>query len=482
MCAITSVLGGRPGMISGAAGATAVVTGTLVASHGPEYLFACMAMAGILQLAFGALRLGKLIRLVPRAAMLGFVNGLAIVILSAQAEHFQTASGAWMTGTPLAIMVGLVALTMLIIEVVPKVTKLIPAPLAAICSVTLLVQGIGLDTRTLGDMSSISGALPSFHLPNVPFTLDTLTLVAPFAAAVAAVGLIETLLTQNLVDELTQSRTPTHIECLAQGLGNVMNGIFGGMGGCAMIGQTMININSGGRGRLSGMTCAGCIGLFIVALSTQIEKIPLAALVGVMIKVVIDTFAWKSLTLMRKIPKTDVFVLITVSAVTVYSNLAVAVIFGVIVSALGFAYKQSKKVEAVRKVEMQGYEGNVCAVYELAGPLFFGSVLELKDKLDPYKEPEMEVILDFMNCRVWDQSALEAIDSVTSRYAEVGKRVHLRHLSRDCRYLLEKAGDLVEVNVLEDPVYGIGADYPEAIVYSFDEDSGEDSSVIKAQG
>jgi len=460
MCAITALLGGRPGMISGAAGATAVVTGSLVASHGPEYLFACMAMAGVLEMAFGALRLGKLIRLVPQPAMLGFVNGLAIVILSAQAEHFQTLNAAgqmvWLSGAPLATMTALVALTIAIITILPKITRAIPGPLVAIGAITALVQGLGIKTKTIGDLAAISGSLPAFHIPNVPFGTEALALIAPYAVAVAAVGLIESLLTQNLVDEITQTRSPTHTECLAQGLGNFVNGFFGGMGGCAMIGQTMINVNSGGRGRLSGLVCAGAIALFVVAVSSQIENIPLAALVGVMCKVVFDTFAWRSFTLMSKIPKTDAFVLVAVTASTVAFNLAVAVIFGVVISALAFAYKQSQRVVVLRKREQSGET----AVYDVQGPLFFASDLSFKEQLNPGEEERSSVVLDFMNCRVWDQSGLEAINAVVEKFAAEGKRVRLRHLSDDCRRLLTKAGDLVDVEILpDDPNYGLSVDY-----------------------
>jgi len=462
MCAVTALLGGRPGMISGAAGATAVVTGSLVASHGPEYLFACMAMAGGLQLVFGVLRLGKLIRLVPQPAMLGFVNGLAIVILSAQAEHFQTVNAAgqavWLSGAPLATMAGLVALTIGIITILPKLTRAVPAPLVAIGTVTALVQSLGIKTKTIGDLAAISGTLPVFHVPAVPFGAEAISVIAPYAAAVAAVGLIESLLTQNLVDEITQSRSPTHTECMAQGLGNVVNGFFSGMGGCAMIGQTMINMNSGGRGRLSGVVCASAIALFVVAVSSEIENIPLAALVGVMCKVVFDTFAWNSFNLLPKIPKTDAFVLVAVTASTVVFNLAVAVIFGVVISALGFAYKQSQRV-VVRRQESQGGKA---AVYAIEGPLFFGSDLSFKEQFNPADEALPAVILDFANCRVWDQSGLEAISAVAGRYADEGKQVRMRHLSDDCRRLLNKAGDMVDLEILpDDPKYGLSVDYNE---------------------
>mmetsp|Transcript_10941 Transcript_10941/g.30933 ORF Transcript_10941/g.30933 Transcript_10941/m.30933 type:complete len:611 (+) Transcript_10941:229-2061(+) len=449
MCGVVSLLGGRPGMISGAAGATAVVTGSLVASHGPQYLFACMAMAGVLQIAFGAARLGKLIRLVPRAAMLGFVNGLAIVILSAQFEHFQTVNAAGqavlLSGTPLAIMAGLTGLTIAIIAVLPRITKALPAPLAAIGIVTGLTHTLGLSTKTIGDMAAIKGTLPIFSIPNVPVGMESLSVIAPYAAAVAAVGLIETLLTQNLVDEMTQTRSSTSKESIAQGLGNVANGFFGGMGGCAMIGQTMINMNSGGRGRLSGLMCTSAIALFVVALSSQIEMIPLAALVGVMMKVVYDTFAWESLTMMRKIPKTDAFVLAAVTVTTVMTNLAVAVILGVIISALGFAYKQSNQIAAVRTVEE--VNGVRSAVYSLQGPLFFGTVMDLKEDLDPSEESEKAVVLDFQRCKLCDQSGMEALDSISSRFSDAGISVTVRNLSGDCRVLLEKADDLVDVDV-----------------------------------
>ncbi len=455
---ITAIFGGRPGMISGATGALAVVMVTLVADHGVEYLFATVVLMGILQVLAGALHLGKFIRLVPHPVMLGFVNGLAIVIFLAQLGQFKIegtdGQWEWMSGNQLYLMLGLVLATMVIIKYLPKITTLIPAPLAAIAVISLIVIYGGLDTRTVGDMASIAGGLPEFHIPAVPLTWDTLYIIFPYAIVLAAIGLIESLLTLTLVAELTETHGRSSKECMAQGAANIATGFFGGMGGCAMIGQSMINVNSGGRGRLAGISAALFLLSFILFASPLIEQIPLAALVGVMFMVVVGTFEWSSFRILHKIPRTDAFVLILVSGVTVISDLAIAVVVGVIVSALVFAWKAAKRVEATSKILPNGSK-----VYLLHGPLFFGSIASFKEIFDPKNDPD-DVIIDFVESRVWDHSGLEAIDALAERYLRAGKQLHLRHLSPDCKILLEKAGSMVEVNVIEDPHYGLVVDYP----------------------
>jgi len=453
---IAAVVGGRPGMISGATGALAVVMVSLVADHGVQYLFATVILMGLIQIVVGLLRLGKFIRMVPHPVMLGFVNGLAIVIFLAQLQSFQVsdASGQshWLAGNTLYIMLALVALTMFIIQYLPKLTKAIPSSLAAILVVTLIVIGLDLPSRTVGDMASIAGGLPEFNIPSVPFTWDTLRIILPYSIILAAIGLIESLLTLSLIDELTDTRGRGNKECVGQGVANTVTGFFGGMGGCAMIGQSMININSGGRGRLSGIAAALFLLIFILFASGLIEMIPLAALTGVMFMVVIGTFEWSSLRIMGKIPRADAFVLILVSGVTVATDLAIAVVVGVIVSALVFAWEHAKHIS------VQSYENEAGdKVYELYGPLFFASVNNFQDLFDPQNDSN-DVIVEFQHSRVVDHSAIEAIDTLAERYMNAGKRLHLRHLSVECQQLLEKAGDLVEVNVIEDPHYHVADD------------------------
>jgi SulP family sulfate permease len=453
---ITASIGGRPGMISGATGALAVVMVALVADHGVEYLFATVVLMGIIQIGAGLLKLGKFIRMVPYPVMLGFVNGLAIVIFLAQLKSFQVpgADGAmeWMSGSTLGVMLGLIALTMAIIHFLPKLTKAVPSSLAAIVVVSVIVIGLGLETKTVGDVASIAGGLPEFHIPMVPFTLETLWIILPYAVILAAIGLIESLLTLTLIDELTETRGRGNRECIGQGAANVATGFFGGMGGCAMIGQSMINVNSGGRGRLSGITAALALLAFILFASSLIEKIPLAALVGVMFIVVIGTFEWSSFRILKKVPRADAFILILVSGVTVATDLAIAVVVGVIVSALVFAWQHAKHINVKTYLNDMGGK-----VYELEGPLFFASVKNFGDLFDPQNDPD-DVVVEFQKSRVYDHSAIEAIDSLAERYLNAGKRLHLRHLSDECRVLLKKAGDLVEVNVIEDPRYHVADD------------------------
>lgn len=459
---ITAIVGGRPGMISGATGAMAVVMVALVSSHGVEYLFAAVLLTGLIQILAGVLRLGKFIRIVPYPVMLGFVNGLAIVIFLAQLQQFQVpgADGAmsWMTGNTLSIMLGLVGLTMAIIYFLPKLTVAIPASLAAIVTITLLVIFLNLDARTVQDVlrdmtgdpaASIAGGLPTFHIPMVPIDWETLKVILPYSIILAGVGLIESLLTLTLIDELTETRGQGNRECIGQGVANSVNGIFGGMGGCAMIGQSLININSGGKGRLSGIAAALFLLGFILFASGLIEMIPVAALVGVMFMVVLGTFEWATFRMFGRVPVADIFVSILVAAVTVYADLAIAVVVGVIVSALIFAWEHAKHINAGTFVDENGAK-----VYELDGPLFFGSVHAFSELFDPKNDPD-EVIVDFMAARVYDHSGLEAIDSLAERYVRAGKNLHLKHLSQECRELFKQAGNLVEVNVIEDPTYHV---------------------------
>ena len=460
---ITAVIGGRPGMISGATGALAVVMVSLVAEHGVEYLFATVVLMGLIQIGAGVFHLGRFIRLVPHPVMLGFVNGLAIVIFMAQLSQFQVpgtaeisghglASGEWLSGMPMAMMLGLVGLTMVIVWGMPKLTNAIPAPLAGIAIVAGLVIAFGLDVPRVGDLASIEGGLPSFHLPMVPLTLETLEIILPYALILAAIGLIESLLTLNLVSDITGERGGASKECVAQGVANTVTGFFGGMGGCAMIGQSMINVKSGGRMRLSGISAALFLLAFIVVASPAIEQIPLAALVGVMFMVVIGTFAWNSVMILRKIPLTDALVMLLVTVVTVWTDLATAVVVGVIVSALAYAWNNATRIRAKSYVTPEGAK-----VYQVQGPLFFGSAEGFSELFDPTDDPS-RVIIDFAESRVADQSALTAIEAIAGKYEVAGKAVQLRHLSRDCHKLLSRAGQLI-VDSDDDPDYGIAVNY-----------------------
>ena len=474
---MTSIFGGRSGMISGATGAMAVVMVGMVTVYGPEYLFAAILLTGVIQILAGIFHLGKFIRLVPHPVMLGFVNGLAIVIFLAQLGQFKKPTeavaegegghsaldvvfnGGWMQGEQLNLMVGLTALTMAIIWIfpkIPKIGKLLPAPLVSILTVSALVIGFNLDTKTVGDMASVAGGLPEFSIPSVPLTWETFFIILPLSMTLAAIGLIESLLTLTLIDEMTETRGRTSQECVGQGLANTTCGFFSAMGGCAMIGQSMINIKSGGRGRLSGITAAMALLCFILFASTWIEMIPLAALTGLMFMVVIATFAWASMRIMRKIPFEDAFVIVLVTCITVAYDLAIAVIIGVIVSALVYAWKSAKHIWVT-----EGESKKNQKVYMLHGPLFFGSILSFKDLFDPKNETEDDIIIDFRNARVWDHSALEAIDALGTKYTDAGKRLHLVHLSEDCKLLLKKSKDLVEVDSVEDPKYRVFADYSE---------------------
>jgi SulP family sulfate permease len=465
---ITACIGGRPGMISGATGALAVVMVSLVADHGVEYLFITVVLMGLLQITAGVLKLGKFIRMVPYPVMLGFVNGLAIVIFLAQLGQFGEAGQpgwlegtfmqgsivdvAWLQGEQLYMLLSLVLVTMIIIHSLPRFTTAIPSSLVAIAVVTGLVLWLDINTKVVGDVASISGGLPSFHMPQVPFNLETLWIILPYAIILAAIGLIESLLTLRLIDEITETRGRGNRECIGQGVANTFTGFFGGMGGCAMIGQSMINVNSGGRGRMSGISAAIFLLLFILVASPIIEQIPLAALIGVMFIVVIGTFEWSSFRIVGKVPRSDALILVTVSAVTVATDLAVAVVVGVIISALVFAWEHAKHIRIEAREDHKG-----STVYAVTGPLFFGSVTSFLERFDPRQDND-DVVIDFARSRVADHSGLDAIDTLAERYENAGKTLHLVHLSEECRKLLKKAGNLVEVNVIEDPKYFVAED------------------------
>lgn len=450
---ITSIFGGRPGMISGATGAIAVVIVALAARHGVEYVFATVVLAGIIQVLAGVLRLGKFIRLVPHPVMFGFLNGLAIVIFMAQLAQFKTPEGEWLSGPPLFLMLGFVLLTMAIIWGLPKLTRVIPASLVAILVVAGIIIGLGIETRTVGDIASIAGGFPPFHIPSVPFALETLMIILPYAAIVAGVGLIESLLTLNLLDEITNTRGRSNKEAVAQGAANILSGVFSGMGGCAMIGQSLINVSSGARARLSGIVAAVMLLVFVMFAAPLIERLPMAALVGVMFMVAIGTFEWASLKTFGRMPRHDVFVMLVVMAITVFfHNLAVAVLAGVVISALVFAWENAKRIRARKYVDGQGVKH-----YEIFGPLFFGSVQAFTEKFDIAQDPD-EVIIDFAESRVVDMSGIEALNRLTERYREAGKKIHLRHLSADCRQLLKDAEEVIDVNIMEDPSYKVVLD------------------------
>lgn len=441
---VTSIFGGRPGMISGATGAVAVVIVALAKSHGTEYIFATVVLAGLIQLAAGFLRLGKLMRLVPLPVVYGFVNGLAIVIFMAQLDQFKDTAGNWLGGAPLWIMLGLVLFTMFIIWGLPKLTKAFPASLAAILLVFGIVLLFGIDTRTVGDIASIDGGFPPFHIPDVPFTLETLQVIFPYAAIVAAVGLIESLLTLELIDEITESRGRTNKEAVAQGMANVLSGFFSGMGGCAMIGQSLINISNGARARLSGIVASVALLLFIMFGAPLIERMPMAALTGLMIMVSIGTFEWVSIRIFNKYPPSDILVMVAVTLITIFlHNLALAVLIGVIISALVFAWDNAKRIRARKRVDEKGVKH-----YEIYGPLFFGSIKTFNEKFDVQGDPE-EVIIDFKEGRIVDMSAIEAVNRLTERYQKVGKKVYISNLSSSSHKLLIKADKMVKVNIVD---------------------------------
>lgn len=458
---ITAAFGGRPGMISGATGALAVVMVALVKEGnalggdgaGLEYLFATVILMGLIQILVGVFKLGRLIRLVPHPVMMGFVNGLAIVIFLAQLNMFKSRQGAvtgdWLSGSALWIMLGLTALTMAIMYFLPRFTKVIPSSLAAILVVTGIVF-VGVHTQSVGDLASVQGSLPHWHLPRVPFNLETLTFIFPYACILAAVGLIESLMTLQLIDEITETRGQGNRECLAQGAANVVTGIFQGMGGCAMIGQSLINIRSGGRGRASGIVAALGLLVFILVGAPFIDRIPIAALTGVMFMVVIGTFEWATFSTFGKVPKSDILVIAIVTGITVYADLAIAVFVGVLVSALVFAWKSAQHVRLTITEDTPERR-----TYLLGGLLYFGSVREFHEQFKPASDPA-DVVIDCRDTRVCDLSGLEAINTLAERYRKTGKTLHLRHLSPDCRLMLANAGKLVDVEVMaDDPHYSV---------------------------
>ena len=477
---ITSVFGGRPGMISGATGALAVVMVSLVArgnamgAEGDElglyYLFMTVILMGVIQVLAGLFKLGKFVRLIPHPVMMGFVNGLAIVIFLSQLSMFMTSENGemvWMQGASLFTMVALVALTMFIMFGLPQITKKLPEALVAILVVSAIVIFGNLDVATVGSFIRDGGGqglqgglpLPQWEIfDKIPMNLATLKFIGPYALILAAIGLIESLMTLNLIDELTESRGNSNRECIAQGGANIITGLFGGMGGCAMIGQSIINIKGGGRGRLSGIVAALALLAFILFASGLIEQVPIAALVGVMFMVVFGTFAWSSFRIMNKIPRTDVFVLILVSSMTVFFDLAIAVISGVIVSALVFSWENAKRIRARKRTKEDGTK-----VYEIWGPLFFGSITAFNDKFDVKNDPK-SVEVDFIESRISDHSAIEAIFNLVTKYKQEDKKIHLKHLSEDCKILLHKSSPIfkeVILDAIEDPRYHL-AENPEA--------------------
>ncbi|GGC73783.1 sodium-independent anion transporter [Pedobacter quisquiliarum] len=453
---VTSIFGGRPGLISGGAGATVVVLIALMQSHGIEYVFGAVALAGVIQILIGVLKFGKFIRLVPQPVMYGFVNGLAVIIFMAQLEQFKTVVNGqttWLSGTPLYIMAGLVALTIAIVYLFPKISKAVPPSLVAIIVVGLLVFGLGIQTKTVSDIASVSGGFPPFHIPQIPFNLEAFQIIFPYALIMAAVGLTEGLLTLNLVDEITATRGNGNRECIAQGSANMLNGFFFGMGGCPMIAQTLVNLSAGARARLSGIVAALTILLIILFGAPIIGRLPVAALTGVMIMVAIGTFEWMSFKIINKMPKQDIVVGVLVALITVWlHNLALAVLVGVIISALVFAWESAKRIRARKFIDQDGAKH-----YEIYGPLFFGSVAAFNEKFDVQNDPET-VIIDFKECKVTDMSAIDALNKLTQRYAQMGKTLHLRSLSEDCRILLRNASAVIDVNVDDDPTYHVAVD------------------------
>lgn len=453
---ITAIIGGRPGMISGGAGATVIVMIPLILTYGIEYFFAAVALAGLIQILVGVFRLGKFVRLVPQPVMYGFLNGLAVVIFMSQLEQFKTGTGIaaqWLQGESLYIMLGLVLVTLLLVHFIPKISKALPTTLIAIAIVFALVHGFGIETKTVQDIASISGSLPPFHIPQIPFSLETLQIIFPYAAIMAGVGLLETLLTLTLVDEVTETRGNANKESVAQGIANITNGFFTGMGGCAMIAQTFVNLNAGARQRLSGVVSALAILLIILVGAPLIEKIPMAALVGVMMMVAITTFSWGFFKKMTKMPKSDILVTIVVASITIiFHNLAYAVLIGIIISALVFAWESAKRIRARKFVDENGVKH-----YEIFGPLFFGSVANFNEKFDTTNDPET-IMISFKESRISDMSGIEAVDVLTKKYAERGKKVILTHLSEDSRKLLENASAVIQVNIAEDPNYKIPSD------------------------
>ena len=450
---VTAVFGGRPAMVAGGAGATVITLIALNATYGEQYIFAAVALAGVFQIVVGVFKLGRFVRLIPQPVMYGFLNGLAVVIFMSQIEQFKSTTNgitSWLSGTPFYTMAGLTLITVLIVYFFPKLTKIIPASLVAILVTFLLVIGFHIDTKTVGDIASIKGELPSFHIPSVLFTLETLKIILPYSIIMGSVGLIETLLTLTLVDEVTETKGSSNKECLAQGAANITNGFFGGMGGCAMIAQTFVNLDAGSRSRLGPAIGAITILIIILIGAPVIEKIPMAALVGVMMMVAISTFKWGFFKLITKMPKSDVFVSILVAIITiVLHNLALAVFVGVIVSALVFAWDNAKRIRARKFVDENGRK-----IYEIYGPLFFGSTSTFLENFEINSDPRI-IVIDLKESRIVDMSAIESLHIITSKYAQQDKIVILRHLSKDSIRLLENAKSVIEVNIEEDPTYNV---------------------------
>ncbi len=450
---VTAIFGGRPGLVSGGAGATVIVLIALMKSNGIEYVFAAVALAGVIQILVGIFKFGKFIRLVPQPVMFGFVNGLAIIIFMSQISQFKIqGTETWLAGSAIYIMLALVALTIAIVVVLPKITKAIPASLVAIIVVFAIVAGFGIQTKTVSDIASVAGGFPPFHIPEIPFNFEALKIIFPYALIMASVGLTEGLLTLNLVDEITATKGNGNRECIAQGGANILNGFFFGMGGCPMIAQTLVNLSAGSRARLSGIVAAITILIIILVGAPVIGKLPMAALVGVMIMVAIGTFEWASFRIINKMPKQDIFVGILVAVITVLlHNLALAVLIGVIVSALVFAWESAKRIRARKYTDELGVKH-----YEIFGPLFFGSTTAFADKFDVQNDPAA-IVIDFKESRINDMSAIDAVHKITERYALLNKTVHLRHLSADCKLLLHNAKGVIDVNILEDPTYRVAS-------------------------
>ncbi|NBL64828.1 STAS domain-containing protein [Flavobacterium sp. NST-5] len=450
---VTAIFGGRPGMVSGGAGATIVVMMTLISNHGVSYLFAAVILAGILQMVVGIFKFGKFVRLIPQPVMFGFLNGLAIIIFMAQISQFNSKTNGittWLQGTELYTMAGLTLFTIVLVWLVPKLTRAVPASLIAIAVVFALVFFLNIDTKKVVDIATVSGDLPSFAIPKIPFTFETLNIIFPYALIMAGVGLIESLLTLNMTDEITKTKGNANREALAQGLANMTNGFFGGMGGCAMVAQTLVNLEAGARTRLAAIIGAVTILAVILVGSSVIEEIPVAALVGVMMMVAISTFQWTSFRIINKMPKSDIFVGILVAAITVIlHNLALAVLVGVVIAALVFAWDNAVRIRARKSIDSNGRK-----VYEIFGPLFFGSSTAFVEKFEPESDPN-EIIIDFQESRIADMSAIEAVKKVTEQYKAINKVVVLKHLSPDCIQLLQNASGYVEVNISEDPTYRV---------------------------
>lgn len=453
MAFVTSIFGGRPGMISGATGAIAVVIVSLAKDFGVEYVFAAVVLSGIIQMLAGFLKLGKLMRLVPHPAIFGFVNGLAIIIFMSQLDQFKDASGNWLTGSTLYIFLGLVIVTILIIWLLPKLTRAVPASLVAILVVFAVAFFFGIDTRTIGDVASVQGGFPPFHVPEIPINWETFMIILPYAGIMAGVGLIESLLTLNIVDEITNTRGNGNKEAVAQGAANLLSGFFSGMGGCAMLGQSLINVSNGAKARLSGIIASLGLLAFVMYGAPIIELMPMAALTGLMIMVAIGTFEWASFKTVKRMPKSDILVMILVTLVTILlHNLALAVLVGVIIAALVFAWDNAIRIRARKIIDEEGIKN-----YQIYGPLFFGSTSVFLDKFDVANDPD-EVIIDFKESRVVDMSAIEALNKITEKYHNEGKKIQLRYLSEDCKRLLKNAEEIIDVNVMEDPTYKVAID------------------------